>query len=423
MKRILSTGFYYVTSIFSNFFRYVFHLVLLRLLAPGEYGEFSSYLSLLYILGIPTVIITNVVTKYVADFRGKGDAISINKLFYFLLNKINLVTIPVGLLLIIFSQPLAVLFKAHPLAFVILGISMFVSVFQAIINSYVLAFQKIVFLTVIGLVNVLMTIGLAVLFIKFGWGATGVVGAQILAGVVGAFISFWVIKGDIYPKIADNTIIKFNLLGFAGYSLMYAVGTSLMVSIDIIMVRIFFDAHTSGLYSSLSILGKMILFGLTPLTALVLPVAAHRHAQNGKIYLIFVKFGLVIFSLGIIGATVFSLFPVQIIKTLSGVAYIEVAGWLPYIVFTMAFFAFSQFIISYLMATNRPRATVLLLVATIVQPVLFFIFRNSFNDIIIANFVLQLGLFLALVLYIVRKDFFAGFKICMQTKDLFQFVL
>jgi len=287
VKRILSTGFYYVTSIFSNFFRYVFHLVLLRLLAPGEYGEFSSYLSLLYILGIPTVIITNVVTKYVADFRGKGDAISINKLFYFLLNKINLVTIPVGLLLIIFSQPLAVLFKAHPLAFVILGISMFVSVFQAIINSYVLAFQKIVFLTVIGMVNVLMTIGLAVLFIKFGWGATGVVGAQIL----------------------------------------------------------------------------------------------------------------------------------------SGVAYIEVAGWLPYIVFTMAFFAFSQFIISYLMATNRPRATVLLLVATIVQPVLFFIFRNSFNDIIIANFVLQLGLFLALVLYIVRKDFFAGFKICMQTKDLFQFVL
>ncbi len=419
MKRLLSaittptaksSTFYYFSSVFSSFFRYLFHLILLRLLVPAEYGEFLSYLSLVYILGIPTIVISNVVTKYVADYRGKDDLVSINKLFYFLVNKISVLTIPFGSLLIIFSQPLAVIFKAHYIAFIVLGVSVFISVFQVIISSYIFAFQKIIFQTIIGFVSVIVTIVLSVVSIKLGYGATGVISAQILTGVLMTVISFLYIKSSVYPKIIDGKVLNFNISNFVGYSFIYALGTSLLVSTDILMVRIFFDSHTSGLYSSLSMLGRMILFGLSPLITLVFPIAAHRHAKKVKTNSTFFKLGLVIFIFGIGAASLFSLFPTLVINLFSGVAYIESASWLHYVVFSMAFFAFSQFIISFLMATDQAWVNVFLLVATILQPIIIFVFRGSISSVIIGNFVLQIGLFLVLVYILSAKIFSRDLK-------------
>jgi O-antigen/teichoic acid export membrane protein len=405
-----SSAFFYFSSIFASFFRYLFHLILLRLLAPSEYGEFSSYLSLIYILGIPTIIVSNVVVKYVSDFRGRGDDVSINQLFYFLLYKLSFITFPLGLLLIIFSTPLALLFKAHSLAFVVLGVSMFISVFQTIIGSYVFAYQKIVFVTIIGFVNVIVNILLAVIFIKLGFGATGVIVAQILAGILTTIVSIFQIYKVIFPRINFKSIPNFNFFGFIGYSFIYAVGTSMLISTDIILVRIFFDSHISGLYSSLIILGRMILFGLTPLISLVFPISAHRHAKSYKTNSIFAKLGLVILFFGLGAASIYSIFSDFIVSKMS-LAYIESAIWLPYVAFGMAFFAFSQFIISYLMATSRPQASILLLVATIVQPVLIYVLRGSFDNVIFGNFGLQFTLFLMLSLYVIGEYFFSRFKI------------
>ncbi|TRZ43076.1 hypothetical protein D4S03_12200 [bacterium] len=149
----------------------------------------------------------------------------------------------------------------------------------------------------------------------------------------------------------------------------------------------------------------MILFGLTPLSALILPIAAHRHAQNISTNSIFIKLGSIILLFGSIGAGIFSLFPGQIIRLLSGSAYLEAAPLLSYFAFSMAFLAFSQFIISYLMATGRPQANIFLLIATIIQPVIIIIFRFSISNTIYTNFILQLLLFLSLFIYVFSKRF------------------
>jgi O-antigen/teichoic acid export membrane protein len=412
MKRLLrvistptarSSAFYYFGNFALSFSRYLFHLILLRLLVPAEYGEFLSYLSLIYLLGIPTGTIANVVTKFVSEFKGKGDAVAINQFFYYLLRIISPITLVLGALLIILSGPLAGVFKAQSMAFIILGISVFISLFQTIVNSYIVSFQKFVFQTFVGLFGVAATILLSILLIKLGWGATGAVLGQLLAGVMMSVVLFISIKSSITPRIKDSKNTKFNLAGFTGYSFIFALGTASLISTDILMVRAFFDSHTSGLYSSLSILGRMILFGLTPLSALILPIAAHRHAQSSNTRTIFIKLGAVILFFGAVGASIFSLFPVQIITILSGTSYLEAAPLLSYFAFSMAFLAFSQFIINYLMATGRPQANIFLLAATVLQPVLIFSFKSSFHNTVLANFFLQLLLFLSLSLFVYSK--------------------
>jgi len=374
-------------------------------LVPGQYGEFLSYLSLTNLLAIPTGTIANVVTKFVSDYKGKGDTTSINQFFYYLLKLISPIVLILGTLLIVLSNPLAGVFKANSIAFIVLGISVYISLFQTIINSYIIAFQKFVFQTIIGFVGTLSTIVLAIIFIKLGLGATGAILGQILAGALTSIILFLSIRQSIYPKIKWNKKNKFNLKGFTGYSFIYALGAASLISTDVLMVRAFFDSHTSGLYSALSILGRMILFGLTPLSALVLPIAAHRHAQKSSTISIFVKLGSVILFFGTIGAGVFSLFPGLIIKLLSGSAYLEAAPLLSYFAFSMAFLAFSLFIISYLMGTNRPQANLFLLIATLAQPAMILFLRNSLSNIVQGNFILQLILFLSLVSYVFSRRF------------------
>lgn len=397
-----TSAFYYFGNFALVFSRYLFHLVLLRLLAPAQYGEFLSYLSLIYLLGIPTGTVANVVTKYVSDFRGKGDFVAINRFFYYLLKLISPISLTLAILLIIFSGPFAHLFKANSIAFVILGISVIVSLFQSIVSSYIVAFQKFIYQTIINLLGVVITVALSVFFINLDFGATGAVLAQILSGVVITLLLFIPLKHQLIPSSKVNKS-SFNLKDITGYSFIYALGTASLISTDVLLVRILFDSTTSGLYSSLSILGRMILFGLSPLIALILPIAAHRHSQNNATKSVLLKLGSVILLFGTIGASIFSFFPTQAIIVLSGSAYLPIAPLLPYVAFSMAFLAYSEFILTYLFATGRFRSSIFLLITTFFQPTLIYIFRSNLSSVVIANFALQLTQFLSLSLYTLIK--------------------
>lgn len=392
-----SSAIFYFGNFINSIFRYLFHLVLLRFLVPAEYGEFLSYLSLIYLLNIPMGTIATVITKYVSEFKGKDDDTSINLFFHFIIRKFTPVSLVIGALLVLLSGPLANLFKASSTAFIILGISVLISLYQSVLNSYVIAFQKFVFQTLVGLLGVLITIIFSVVLIKAGFGATGAVVGQILGGIIPSLIIFLNLKPSIYPALATKKPVTFSLGSFMGYSFLFALGTMSLISTDVLMVRILFDTHTSGIYSSLSILGRMILFGLLPLVSLVLPIASHRHAATGSAKSILIKLGSVIVVFGVIGAGIFTLFPSLIIRVLSGAAYLEAATYLPVFAFTMVLFVLSQFLLSYLMAIGKPKANLLLLITTLLQPILIIISGSSLSGVVMANFGLHLVLFSLLI--------------------------
>lgn len=399
-----NTLIFYVASFIQNIFRYLFHLILLRLLVPVEYGEFLSYLSLIYLLSIPMGTVSTVVTKFVADFKAKADLVSVNLFFYYLLKTLSPITVTLGFSLLLFANPLAVLFKAHPIAFVVLAFSMFVSIFQTIITSYVTAFQKFIFVSVVGFLNIFLTIVLSVLFIWLGLGATGAILGQLVASILCTILIFWKINPYIYPKKNIKKLPHFSLGNFTGYSFIYSLGTLSLISSDILVIRAFSDPHLSGLYSALSILGRMIFFGLTPLITLTLPLATHRHSVNGSARSVFFKLGILILFLGVIGAGIFSLFPVLIVQLLSGLSYLAIAPYLSIFAFTMVFFALSQFILSFLMAIGRPGANYLLLTITIFQPLVVYFYRNSLSGIVWSNFTLHLFLMVTLVAYLFYRQ-------------------
>ncbi len=338
-RTAISTAIYYAVSFGLNVLRYLFHLILMRFLSPGEYGEFLSYLSLTYLIGIPTGTLGNIVTKYVSEFRGKSDLTSINQFFYFILKSVFPITTILALLMVVFSQHLATFFKASPLAFMVLGVSLFISIFSTLISSYLVAFQRFIFQSFVGLLSVILNMILAVVFINLHLSATGAVLAQLVTGIITTLIIFFAIKPSIIPQDKSTKKFSLNLFEFTGFSFIFSLGTMSLLSTDVLVVRALVDQHISGVYSSLSILGRMILFGLLPISALILPLATHRFSATGDASKIFGKLLLAMFTLGMIGVSIFGLFPELIVGLLSGQAYLSAASFLPPFALSMFFFA------------------------------------------------------------------------------------
>lgn len=402
-----TSAIYYFGNFFLNVFRYFFHLILLRLLTPSEYGEFLSYLSLMYVLAVPTGTVSNIVTKFVAGFKGKGDLRSINSFFYFLIKKTSPATLVLGIFLIIFSPNLARIFKAHQIAFIVLGLSTFISLIQTITSSYLSALQRFKFQTLIGFVGAFVTIILAILLIKTGFGATGAVVAQLSSGLLISILALMNIQKFIYPRLINHKKIEFSLLNFTSVSFIFALGTLSLVSVDVLMVRVLFDTYTSGVYATLSILGRMILFGLTPFATYLLPVVTLRHSEGKNTHLIFIKLAGVMLLFALLGTSIFILAPNTVVRILASSAPLEVANYLGIFSMGMVVFAFNQFILSYFMATNRATANYLLLLFSVAQPLVIFLARHSFSHVVYSSFAIQLGLLISLVFYVLYPYLYA----------------
>lgn len=397
-----SSAIYYFGSFTLGIGRYFFHLILLRLLLPSEYGEFLAYLSLLYLLGIPNSTINNVVVKFVAEFRGKKDNISVNRLFYYLIKKLSPLTLVLACILVLFSKQLAEVFKAHPTAFIILGISVVLGLFSSVVRSYLSALHRFTAQIMIGAIEVVLTIILAVVLIKLRLSATGTVLAQLIAGMVSLLIMFFLIKDLIYPPAKKK--VQFKLGGFAGFSLVYAIGSLSLISTDILLVRYFFSEYLSGIYSSLSVIGRSIYFALGPLINLLLPMAAHRYAATNSAKSVFMKLGAVTVVFGSGAVAIFNFFPKLIIRFVSGPSYLEAANYLPLFGLTMLLFSFNIFIVTYFMAIGKPKLNYFLLAASLLQPVLIFFFHQSLNQVVNINLLIEAALFLILLWQVKLKQ-------------------
>lgn len=393
----VSSAIYYFGNFLLGFGRYIFHLVLLRLLLPSEYGEFLAYLSLMYLLGIPNGTINTIVTKYVSEFKGKGKEGTINQFFYYFLGKITPYSLLMGAILIFVSRPLSVIFKAHPAAFVILGISLFLNFAGTLIRGYLNAFQRFTIGIGIGVIETILTIALTALFISANLSATGAVLAQLFANLVGIVMILILIRKAIYPRVAGKQE-TFRLSGFSGYSLIFAVGTTSLISFDVLLVRYFFNEYLSGIYSSLSVLGRMVYFGLGPLISLVLPIAAHRQAATKTSRSVLLKLGGAVTLLGLTGTSVFVFFPNLIVSLFSGTNYVEAAPLLPLFAISMLLFSINLFIISYLMAVGKPQINRYFLIASLSQPFLIIFFHQNISQVVWINLIVEFLLFIPLLI-------------------------
>lgn len=380
-----------------SIFRYLFHIILLRLLTPSQYGEFLTFLSLIYLLSIPTNTIATITTKSVSSFLGKNDHKSINAFFYFILQKTFYPLLVVATVVILFSTQLATLFSASNTAFVVLGISSLTSPLQTIVSSYLLGLHLLTKYSVFGLITAVSTILISFLLIYLGYGSLGAVIGQVVGGLFATLIAFIWIYRKIFPKSITKVKFNLNLKSLTNYSLLNSSATLSFMSVDILLARIILDAHQSGIYSSLSVIGRTIIFGLSPISTLVLTYASKKHAAGARLKPMFQKLGFVIFVLGLAGAGIFNLFPHQIAKILGGENFQETGQYLGLFSLSMVLFSWNQFLLSFFNGIGKERNNIYFAFFALLQPITILLVAKDILTMTYISLGLQFGLFTCLL--------------------------
>lgn len=387
---------------FLNFGNYLYHFLTGRMLGPVQYGALEGVISLLYILFVPTVTLSLVVVKYVAEYLGKKEKNEIQLLYDYLLSKLFIYGSIFTIILLI-ASPFITSFLHLPTVniAVLLAITFFVNLFY-ILNKSVLQgmtnFFKFSFLNFIEtFIKLLFGVGLVYL----GFAANGAF-AGIGLGLLMAFlISYVFLKGEIKQKLKlkvdfkrKNEIFKFAIPTF-----ITTLALTSFFTTDVILVRHFFHGAESGFYSALSVLGKVIYFAGAPVILVVFPLASEYYAK-GERYEKFLYQGLgVIISICVVITSLYFAFPRFVVSLLFTPEYAPIAELLGVFAVFISIYTICALIANFYLSIHKTTSSYFVAAAAILQIVLINYFHKNLSEVIWMSTLSCIVLLISLLLY------------------------
>jgi O-antigen/teichoic acid export membrane protein len=389
---------YFATGILL-FGNYLYHLIVIRLItSKSAFGEFESAFAFIYLFSAPLMTVSLIVIKMVSHYKGKGETEKIGALFYYLNQKIAIIGIALAALILLFS-PLIMEFLHLSSHFIILlvAVSMLAGFYNMFGKSVLQGMFKFHALAITNTLEVIAKIGLSALLIIAGFQSSGALVGFAISLLLGYFVARFYISKDKFKRtiFADKkSLFKVSFPVFITTAALTSFYTT-----DILLVRYFFPGSESGDYAALSLMGKIIIFGVAPITTVMFPLVSEHHAKGAK-YNHFLLISLLLTAFGASAVILmYFLFPIVMIRLLPGTAYIPVAPMLGYFGIFMGLYTLCFVMANFFLSISRHGVAAIVVAAALLQVVLVYFFHESLFQVIQIGIVVTFVLLLSLLLY------------------------
>lgn len=339
-----------VATLVGGGIQYLYHLLMGRLLGPEQYGVFGSLFALSYLLLIISWAVAFVATKYVSGLSGAERAGFLRGLGL----RVGLLTAALFVGLVVASPAIAAFLRiANPGLVVFLGLTVLLGPLNAMNKGALRGFER--FVTVgsvkIGYSLTKLFVGVGLVVVGFGvFGAiAGIVVAMALAVmVVGVMLKRWYLTDESYGGFDG-------VYRFALPSLLVAFCLTVPTNADVVIVKHLFTAHQTGLYTSVSVFGKVLVFLPLGIAGAMFPKVA-KQETNGEATIDLLHRGLLFTGVLVFGAAaVLAAFPGMFLGVLYGEAYVGAASLLRWYAPAMAAFSLCVVMLQYSLAVDDHR--------------------------------------------------------------------
>ncbi len=379
---------------------YLYHLIVGRMLAPSEYGILQSLISLSNLITVPLVMMNTMMVKFVSQFAGRGEKGKVAYLYHGLSKWFWRILLVGGIAFFIFYQPILQFLHISSLgSFVFLDIALFFGLLQMLNRSVIQGLSRFVELVVSNIAESYGKLLLGVLAVAFGWGATGAFGAFVLAGALTYIYTIAVLrqavqKTEVRAAIGWRRIGKESLV-----SLVMTISMIALFNVDVVLVRHFFTGVESGFYAALSVLGKIIYFGSSPVANTMLPMVSEAHVKGAGFHRLFLT-SLLLTALFAGGVTlVYWLFPSQALTILIGSQYTPAATYLPYFSLFLSVCAIINVMTMFYFGTHQFIPIFFMPIAAIFQALLIWMYHDTLLQVVTVSMSVTASLLAALLLY------------------------
>lgn len=348
---------FFFGSVAVGVLNYAYYPILGRLMEPAAFGELQVLVSLflqftifLNVLGMITVTIT-------ANYTNKQTAhrviFELEKLAAYLAGGILLLSIIFGEFL---RQQLH--FESM-LPFVALAMAILVSIPLTFRSAYARGQKRFGIASVSQLIGAGVKIVFSVGLVILGLGVTGAIGGIVVAQLIAflyaaryaARIGFSRPEDTNYKTKPDIKVVLPELK-YAGIVFVGLLSVTLLMSIDVIVVKYYFDAHTAGLYAGIATVARIIFFLVTPIAQVLMPLVklGQTSKQNRQLLL---KSLALTFAVGGPVTLLCAAFPHLLIQVLMGRAYDVYAELLPLLSTTIFIISVINLITMYYLTLRR----------------------------------------------------------------------
>lgn len=347
---------FFVGSVAVGALNYLYYPILGRLLPPATFGEVQALVSFFLQLSIFLTVLGLVTVNIAANYENEAKR---NRVI-FELERIAFVA-SLGLLglSVVFSRQLGAFFQFDDsFPFVILMLAIVVSVPFTFRSAFVRGRHGFVVASIANLLASSTKIILSVVLVTIGLSTAGAIWgvafAQFLAFL---YVAYWAkrmgllrVPGEHW-RWPDVSLLKPELK-YAGLVLVTSLIITLQFSIDILVVKHFFDAKTAGLYAGIATVARVIFFVTGSISQVLMSSVKLRNSEAKNRELLTKSFYL-LFLVSVPVLMIFVLAPEFIIRILMGDQYLEYASLLPMLSVAIFVVSIVNLVVSYYMALRR----------------------------------------------------------------------
>lgn len=388
----------FMCTMFLHLSGYIYHLFMGRMLGPADYGILGSLQALIYIMVIPFNTIQTSITNFIARFKVRKEEEKISYLISYSLKKWSIYGLVTMLLFFAISPFIASFLKIPSLTpLFILGVFMFSAFLLAIGRGTLQGFQKFSQLgfnyAFEGIVKVIAGLSLVYFGFKVNGAAAG--------GFTIPYAACFLISLFFLIPLRKKKKEKFDTSHMAKYSfpvLLMMIATTAMYTIDMILVKHFFNDVDAGYYAALSLIGKIVFFGSMSIALVMFPKVAELHESKGNYKRTLRKSLFLTSAFCALVTLCYFVFPKLMVAALFGSKYASIIPLIGPFGFFMSMVSLTYLLAYYNISLNKKKFMYILIPLVILEAVLITLFHSSITQIIYTLICLGVVMFVSMLL-------------------------
>lgn len=252
-----------ISIVIGGIFAYILQIILMRRMSNESFLEFQRYLSFMTLSSTVFAWFSIYVTKLAIDTQGNKDIQ--NLLLYQLQKAIKTYMLPIFCVIIIIWCVWAMWFWLTNFLYVLLiGVNTLIGLYINLYNGILRWIERYSPILILQLTSPLTKLFFSIVLVFLGYNVFGalwwiVISSIITLVTVAMFWKSFYPKNTIIPTINDLHIDRKQIF-FGGLGL---VCMSLLLQIDILMIHYVVSADIWGIYASISLVAKSIVFILS----------------------------------------------------------------------------------------------------------------------------------------------------------------
>ncbi len=402
---------FFIGSLLVGGFNYIYYPLLGRLMEPHDYGEVQAlvalFMQLLIFLGVLSQVTVNIVANYTDETRKQRVVFELEKLAFM----IGLGLLAVGC---IASWQVREFFKLESVwPFITLLVVIVISVPLTFRTAYLRARQRFGLVSGVNVIGAAGKVALSALLVWWGWQTFGAIAGIMLAQVLSfGYAAYKTRQLGFMRPAGTRYFSRLQLkeirpeLKYAGFVFICSMAVMLLSSIDIFIVKHYFDPQTAGEYAGISTVARIIFFLTASISQVLLPAVklANPAAENRKLL---IKSFLFLSVTGGLAALIIAVFSTTSVKLLMGSDYLRYVELLPWLCLAMFLLSVINLVVSYYIALRKYEVLGIIVSGTCMTVILLWAWHDSVRDIVvnlIVGSIAMLGLFVVWrVMHLIRS--------------------